>query len=97
MVELNNIRSLTDFQRNVKEHIKRLKKTGKPEVLTVNGQAEVVVQSAQAYQKMLDDLELVASIRSIRRGLEQARLGEGRPAKEFLKELAAEHGISLSK
>lgn len=96
MIEMNNIRSLTDFQRNAREHIKRLKKTGKPEVLTVNGQAEVVVQSAAAYQELLDDIELVASIKSIRRGLEQARRGEGRPAREFLKDLAAEHGISLS-
>lgn len=96
MIDVNNIRSLSDFQRNTREHVKRLKATGKPEVLTVNGQAELVVQSAEAYQKLLEDLELIASIKSIRRGLDQAKRGEGKPAKEFLKELASKHGVKLA-
>ena len=37
MIDLSNIRSLSDFQRNTKAHVRRLKKTGKPEVLTING------------------------------------------------------------
>ncbi len=58
MIDLDNIRSLTDFNRNTKEHVRRLKKTSKSEALTVNGQAEVVVQSATAYQKLLEQAEL---------------------------------------
>lgn len=95
MIDLNNVRSLSEFQRNAKEHIRRLKKTGRPEVLTVNGQAEVIVQSASAYQKMLDELEFVRTIKGIQRGLEQARRGESRPMRQFLDELAAEHGVDL--
>ncbi len=57
MIDLENIRSLSDFQRNAKEHLRRLKGTGKPEVLTVNGQAELVVQSAAAYQELLEQLD----------------------------------------
>ena len=53
MVHLEDIHSLTDFQRNTKEHIQRLKETGRPEVLTVNGKAEIVVQDAASYQKLL--------------------------------------------
>jgi len=55
----------------------------------------VVVQSAEAYQKLLDERELVETIRGISRGLEQANRGEGRPMREFLEELAREHRISL--
>lgn len=94
-VNLANIHSLSDFQRNTKDYIRKLKKTGKPAILTVNGEAEVVVQSAEAYQKLLDDRELLDSIRSISRGLEQAKRGEGRAMREFLGTLASEHGISL--
>lgn len=93
--ELANIHSLSDFQRNTKDHIRKLKESGKPAVLTVNGEAEVVVQSAEAYQRLLDDCELLDSIRSISRGLEQAKRGEGRGMREFLEALATEHGISL--
>jgi len=94
-VHLSSIHSLSEFQRNTREHIQQLKQSGKPLVLTVNGQAEVVVQSAEAYQKLLDDQELLESIRNISRGLEQAKRGEGRPMREFLESLAKEHGITL--
>lgn len=95
MIDLKNIHPVTDFNRNTKEHIKRLKKTGKPEVLTVNGQAELVVQSAAGYQKLLDAAELAEAVAGIRRGLQQAKDGEGRPMRQFLAELAAKHGVSL--
>jgi PHD/YefM family antitoxin component YafN of YafNO toxin-antitoxin module len=94
-LDVTNIHSLSDFQRNTKDHIRKLKESGKPAVLTVNGEAEVVVQSADAYQKLLDDRELLDSIRSIARGLEQAKRGEGRSMREFLETLATQHGISL--
>lgn len=94
-VDLSNIHSLSEFQRNTRNHLRRLKKSGEPLVLTVNGQAEVVVQSATAYQKLLDGQELLESIRAIRRGLEQAKRGEGRPMRDLLETLAKEHGIDL--
>jgi PHD/YefM family antitoxin component YafN of YafNO toxin-antitoxin module len=95
MVDLKHILSVTEFNRNTKEHIQWLKETGKPEVLTVNGQAEIVVQSAEAYQKLLEAAELSETLAGIRRGLDQAKRGEGRPVREFLEELAEKHGISL--
>ncbi len=94
-IDLSNIYSLSEFQRNTRDHITKLKQTGSPAVLTVNGQAEVVVQSAEAYQKLLADQEILESIRSVSRGLEQAKRKEGSPMKEFLEALASEHGISL--
>lgn len=94
-VDLTNIYSLSDFQRNTRDHIAKLKQTGMPAVLTVNGQAEVVVQSADAYQRLVEDQELLQRMRTISRSLEQAKRGEGRPMREFLEALASEHGISL--
>ena len=76
MVPLSNIRSLTDFLRNSKAHIRRLEKTGQPEVLTVNGQAKVVVQDAESYQKLLEAAELAESTAILRRRLEAADRGE---------------------
>jgi len=95
MIELANIHALSEFQRNSKDYIRKLKKSGKPVVLTVNGQAEVVVQSAEAYQKLLDDQQLLETIRGIGRGLEQAKRGEGRPLRALLEELAGERGIDI--
>src|SRR5258708_38207000 len=95
MVQLSDIHPVTDFTRKTKEHIQWLKETGKPEVLTVNGQAEIVVQSAEAYQKLLEAAELSESLAGIRRGLEQVKRGEGKPMREFLEKLAEKHGVSL--
>ncbi|MFO0842450.1 MAG: type II toxin-antitoxin system Phd/YefM family antitoxin [Gemmataceae bacterium] len=50
----NDILSLSDFKRNSHELMKRIKATGNPVVLTVNGKAEVVVQDATSYQRLLD-------------------------------------------
>ena len=82
-----DIHSLTTFKRNSSSLMKRMKKTGRPLVLTLNGKAEAVVLDPAAYQDIADHLDAVASIR---RGLAQARRGAGRPAEDLLNELERE-------
>ncbi len=57
MIRPEDIGSLTDFARNTRAHLDRLRRTGRPELLTVNGKAEVVVQNAAAYQRLIESLE----------------------------------------
>ena len=57
MIRPEDIGSLTDFARNTRAHLDRLRRTGRPELLTVNGKAEVVIQSAAAYQRLIESLE----------------------------------------
>ncbi len=90
MIELQDIRSLTDFQRNTKAHLKRLKSNGRPVVLTVNGRAELIVQNAAAYEDSLD------AIRGIQRGLDEMKAGKGEPARKVLDRIRAKHKIPLS-
>ena len=52
MVKTSAIKPLSDFLRNSKSHIQNLHNTREPEILTVNGEASVVVQDAQSYEKM---------------------------------------------
>lgn len=96
MIQLGDIHSLTDFQRNAREYIDRLKETGRPEVLTINGKAELVIQDAESYQKLLDAIDRAEAIEGIRRGLEQMEAGLGRPAEEFFAELRQKHNIPRS-
>jgi len=95
MLDQNHIHPVTDFNRNTKEHIQRLKETGRAEVLTVNGRAEIVVQSADAYQKLLDAAEMSRTLKGVRRGLAQAKRGEGVPMRGFIEKLAKKRGVSL--
>src|SRR5687767_2073229 len=93
MIDLREIRSLTDFQRNARDYIQRVKQTRNPLVLTVNGKAEVVVQDAEAYQEMLDRLERAETVAALRVALEPEERGEARPVREALEELRRKHGI----
>ncbi len=94
MIQLRDIYSLTDFQRKTREHIERLKATGRPEVLTVNGRAEVVVQDAASYEKLLDLVDRAEAIVGIRLGLDSMQRGEGRPASQALGAIRERHGES---
>jgi prevent-host-death family protein len=86
----NDIRSLSDFKRNTVELLNRLRETGGPLVLTVNGKAELVVQDAAAYQTLLDRVE---TIEGIQRGLADVKTGRTRPAKKVFDRLRRKHGI----
>ena len=82
-----DIQSLTMFKRNSSGMMKRMKKTGRPLVLTVKGRAEAVVMDAEVYQELADQLDAVAGIR---RGLAQAKKGMGRPVDEVFDDLERE-------
>lgn len=97
MIHLQNIHSLTDFQRHTSRHVASLRQSGLPEVLTVNGKAELVVQNAAAYQDVLDRLELLESARSINRGLQSVREGKVADYRAFSDELKSEIMPATSK
>lgn len=85
-----DIHSLTTFKRNSSGLMKRMKKTGRPLVLTVNGKAEAVLLDAAAYQQVAAQLDAVASIQ---RGLAQARKGTGRSVDEVFDHMEREDAI----
>ncbi len=89
MIDLKQIYPLSDFQRNAKSHTARLKKTGQPGILTVNGQAELVMLSVGAFQKLLDELEMAENLASIHKGMLEAERGEGTPSNEVIRRLRA--------
>jgi prevent-host-death family protein len=88
-----DIQSLTTFRRRSGDFLKQLRKSKRPVVLTVKGKAAAVVQDADAYQKLLDIAALADAEEGVRQGLEDVKKGKVRPAREFLAEFEAEHGI----
>jgi PHD/YefM family antitoxin component YafN of YafNO toxin-antitoxin module len=94
MLDAREIHPLTDFLRNHKAHVTRLKKTHTPEVLTVNGRAEVVIQDAAGYQRLLDRLHHMETLAAIQEGMASAERGELKPAAQVLDEMRAKYGLS---
>ena len=89
----DDIQSLTTFRRRSGDFIKQLKRTKRPVVLTVKGRAAAVVQDAAAYQRLLDIAAQADAGEGIRQGLDDARRGRIRPAREFFDEFEAANGI----
>ena len=98
MLNVMNIHPVTDFARNTRDHIERLRGSGEPEVLTMNGKAVVVVQDAEAYQRLLDLVDYVDTVRTLRERLASFKKSKrGRPMRKAIEELAAEAGIRLKR
>jgi|SRR5215208_1119213 len=88
MINLSkDIRSLSDFKRKTSQLMEQLKETGHPLVLTVNGKAQLVVQDAAAYQRLLEEKDAAEALEGIRRGLEDVKHGRTRPARQALEEI----------
>ena len=95
MINLSqDIQSLSTFKRNTNELITQMKETGNPVILTVNGKAELVVQSAVSYQKLLDSIEHLETIIGIKKGLEDIAKGDTQSLNEFIEEMQQKHEIS---
>ena len=86
MVNVQNIHSLTEFKRNANSYIETIRSTKAPIVLTVNGEAAVVVQDAIEYQALIDrsqvrdaemrEMKLEALRKEIQVGIDQIKAGE---------------------
>jgi prevent-host-death family protein len=87
MISLQDIESLTAFKRNTTEYVKKIKKSGNPLVLTVNGKAEIIVQDAKSYQRMLELLDRAETIEAVREGLASVRQGKTMSLDQFDKEM----------
>jgi prevent-host-death family protein len=89
-----DIHSLSDFKRKTSEFLDRMRDSGHPVVLTINGKAELVVQDAASYQKLLDRVDEREALAGIKRGLADVKAGRVTPLKEFEKEFRKKHGVS---
>lgn len=96
MIDPTDIHALSDFQRNAKKHLARLKKTGRPEVLTVNGKPAAVVQDPEAYKRFCEYVFGTPDSVVIRQSLSDFAAGRARPLKEVVAELRDRHGLKGS-
>lgn len=76
MFDLGDAVPLAEFQQNAREHLARLQQSGRPQLLTVDGSPDAVVQSAAAYRALVERLERAESVIGMQRGIEAALRGE---------------------
>jgi PHD/YefM family antitoxin component YafN of YafNO toxin-antitoxin module len=98
MFRSDDIHPVTDFVRNHKRHQERLRETGRPALLTINGSPELVLQDVRAYERaaeeaarlhaengaLRDRLEELETLRALDDAYAELERGEGRSAEEVL-------------
>ena len=90
MIRATDIHSLTDFTRNARAYIQQIKKSKHPMALTVNGDAQVVVQDAESFQQMVDELEHVRFIAAMRESEAAVRNGQVQDLDEAFSEIRSD-------
>ena len=92
-----DIRPLSEFKRNTAGVLDHLRRSQRPVVLTINGKAEMVVQDAEAYQKMLDEVERMEVNEGIRKGLEAVESGNSKPARKVISSIKGRRALQRQK
>lgn len=82
-----------DFKRNTSEFLEQMRGSGHPLVLTINGKADLVVQDALSYQKLLDRVDELEALEGIKRGLAEVEAGRVTPLRQFEKEFRKKRGL----
>ena len=93
MIDLRDIHTLTEFQRNAKKYARKMNQTGRPLVLTVNGKPGLVVQDAEAYQAMIERIEHLNLLEDLRQASMEHVEGKTIPLETAKRQLRKELGI----
>jgi prevent-host-death family protein len=90
MIRATDIHSLTDFTRNAKSYIQQIKDTKNPIAITVNGDAEVVIQDVASYQAMVDQLAHARFIAAMRESEHDVDTGQVQDIEQAFAEIRSE-------
>jgi hypothetical protein len=83
MIKAPDVRPLSEFQRNAKASLQKLKRTRRAQVLTVNGRAAAIMVEPESYWRLLDIAEQAMLGASLQAAMEDFRGGNGVSLAEF--------------
>lgn len=87
MIDLQRIHPVSDFVRNYRSFLLRLKETGRPEVLTINGVPECVLVEPARFQEMLEAWEQLRFRGAVQEAIDALGEGQGKPVDEAFKDI----------
>ena len=97
MTRSTDITSFTEHRQHLREHLRRVRETGRPLYITTNGETNAVVMSPEAYDELADKAELVESLLMLDRSTADIQAGRTESAKAALKRIADELGLTLDR
>jgi PHD/YefM family antitoxin component YafN of YafNO toxin-antitoxin module len=94
---VHGIDSLTNFKRDTSSILEKLKASGQPLVLTINGKAEVAVQDAASYQELLALAERAEMLEYLQKSKADIDARRTVPARKALENIAKKHKLKPAK
>ena len=73
MLDTRQTHAMSDFLEDPERYVARLKETRVPQILTVNGRAEVVLLDTETYEALTERLQSMEAITSLRAHMAQDR------------------------
>lgn len=81
-----DIQPVTEFRANAAQFIDQVRETGEPVILTQHGRSAAVLMDVDAYEALMDELEL---LRDVRQAEDQVAAGKGLSHASVAKKLRA--------
>lgn len=86
-MKTSEITTFTEHRENLRGDFDKVRKTGRPLLVTNNGKADAVVLSPETYDQLVEDAEYVRNIQRIRESMQQIEEGKGIPVDEVFAKL----------
>lgn len=92
-MEFQDTESLATFQQDPATVIGHLKQSGKPIALTVEGRPEVVLQDAEAYERLLELVDRAEAVVAVRKGVASMERGEGIAVEDAFQQIRRKYNL----
>ena len=93
VIDPADIQPLTEFQRDAKQRLRRLKSRKRPALLTVNGRSAAVLLDPASYSRIVNRLLDLEEAVAVWEGLDDVRAGRMTPIDEVKRDLLAKYGF----
>lgn len=95
MTRSSDITSFTEHRNHLRDHLNRVRESGRPLFVTVGGETDAVVMSPATYDALAAKAELLDSLARIDKGMADLKAGRGRNLKSAIHDVAKGLGVQL--
>jgi PHD/YefM family antitoxin component YafN of YafNO toxin-antitoxin module len=92
-VHVSDSESFANFAGDPTRYLERMRKSGEPMLLTLEGQTAVVVQDAASYQRFLERVDRLEAIAAIKAGVQDIAAGRTVPVRQAFEEMTRRLGL----
>lgn len=96
-MKTDDITPFTEHRRHLREHFERVKSFGQSLIVTTNGRPDAVLMSPERYEQLVEAEELLRSLKTIDKSMEDIAEGQTRTMRQGLREIANDTGIEIDR